>query len=770
MNNFETLHNAFYGNVNEAMHAVLAEQLGVQPTTLRELQVGWVPIVKFKKETKISYDGWWSIPQRDGTGKIVGLALRGWDGHKCTYPGSNSGCFYAINPMHRKGDRGYTAGKQNWVRTMDAQEVCPICGKPDGCLLSVENPADPKAVICRTKISPVVMSIGWLHIRKAEGDLSGQPVLAGDGPVLCVEGMSDVAAAALIGYSAIGRPSNVGGQDIVVEAARGRTLIIVGENDEKVDGKWPGKTGAIAMFQYARRHLPNVQMIMPPASIKDLRAWVVVGGLTREAFEKYVDEKAAEAEVEAGQTLPSDDPYPLAKAFIKAQYEQDHRSHLRRWKDTWYLYAASKGRYVTLDEEPIRTAAYQWADGKKYTAETPTGLKMEDVTMASGLWNSLQQAVAAVPGIGIDATPGNPVEAVPVWVNGVRGPDPKELVIFNNGILNVPAYMEEQDDCLQETTPDLFNITALPLPYNPAASCPAWATFLQRSIGDDPAKMDLLQEWFGYCLVPDTSQQKMMYLRGESGSGKGTILHVLQSLVGPSQYASSSLSQLSETFGLQPLVGKLICVIGDARVSRDTNAMRGLEVLLGLTGGDALQVNRKFKDQLEASHLTARVSIASNDFIDVPDHNGAMLRRLLVIQFSRSFKDNADTDLIRKLEAELEGIAVWSLAGLKRLLDQGKFTVPESGTAALAEWSRDTNAVEAWIQDCIVAKPEVICSKDELFDCWSKWAKESGRSIWTKTVFLRRLCANAPYATDAGAGVKGLDLTPFASRRYLGKP
>ena len=56
--------------------------------------------------------------------------------------------------------------------------------------------------------------------------------------------------------------------------------------------------------------------------------------------------------------------------------------------------------------------------------------------------------------------------------------------------------------------------------------------------------------------------------------------------------------------------------------------MRGLEVLLGITGNDAMQINRKFKDQLEGTVLTARITVASNDFLDVPDYNGAMLRRL----------------------------------------------------------------------------------------------------------------------------------------------
>jgi putative DNA primase/helicase len=323
---------------------------------------------------------------------------------------------------------------------------------------------------------------------------------------------------------------------------------------------------------------------------------------------------------------------------------------------------------------------------------------------------------------------------------------------------------------LIDSTPDFFNTTALPLSYDSQATCPTWLSFLHSSIGDEPDKIQLLQEWMGYCLTPDTSRHKLMYFRGESGGGKGTVLRVMQGLVGGHQFASSSLTQLAESFGLAPLVGKLICTIGDARLSKNADAMRGLEVLLGLTGDDAMQVNRKFRDQLEGAFLTARITIASNDFLDVPDHSGAMLRRLNVIQFSKSFRDNPDPTLTERLLTELEGIAVWALQGLRRLRWQGDFTKPASSVSALLEWERDTNPMVAWMQDCCEPNPATVTLKDALYDCWLGWTKNTHRSTWTRSVFLRRLQANAGYTTETGAGIRGIAILPAASRRFLGRP
>jgi phage/plasmid-associated DNA primase len=47
----------------------------------------------------------------------------------------------------------------------------------------------------------------------------------------------------------------------------------------------------------------------------------------------------------------------------------------------------------------------------------------------------------------------------------------------------------------------------LAYPFDPAARCPLWESVLARVLEEDEHRIKLLQEWFGYCLVADTSQQ-----------------------------------------------------------------------------------------------------------------------------------------------------------------------------------------------------------------------------------------------------------------------
>jgi len=98
------------------------------------------------------------------------------------------------------------------------------------------------------------------------------------GPVFVVEGPTDTAAMTAAGLSCVGRPGANMGAELLAELFRelppDRDIIIVGENDEKPDGKWPGRTGAIAVAGRLAEllHRP-VRWSLTPGGEKDPREW-----------------------------------------------------------------------------------------------------------------------------------------------------------------------------------------------------------------------------------------------------------------------------------------------------------------------------------------------------------------------------------------------------------------------------------------------------------------------------------------------------------------
>jgi len=103
---------------------------------------------------------------------------------------------------------------------------------------------------------------------------------AGSGPLLLVEGPSDMAALLTIGLNGVGRPSNTGGVDhlmaLLERVRRERDIIVIGERDQKEDGRWPGRAGAISTARQLAEALERpISWAFPPENAKDTRAWLL---------------------------------------------------------------------------------------------------------------------------------------------------------------------------------------------------------------------------------------------------------------------------------------------------------------------------------------------------------------------------------------------------------------------------------------------------------------------------------------------------------------
>ena len=120
-------------------------------------------------------------------------------------------------------------------------------------------------------------------------------------------------------------------------------------------------------------------------------------------------------------------------------------------------------------------------------------------------------------------------------------------------------------------TPLFFSRNALDYDFDFDAPAPtAWLDF-QAIWPKDKASIDALQEWFGYCLLPDTRQQKILMIVGPKRCGKGTVGRVLGRVIGEANVCGPTFSSLAGSFGLRPLLGKTLAIISDARLTRRTD-------------------------------------------------------------------------------------------------------------------------------------------------------------------------------------------------------
>jgi hypothetical protein len=101
--------------------------------------------------------------------------------------------------------------------------------------------------------------------------------------LLICEGPTDTAAALTLGFTAIGRPSNSGGTEIIcdiLQAGRRRDVVIVADSDK------PGKWGAKRLADRIVGLCGDVRVIRPLLH-KDLRQWLC-SGCTAESIRQTI--------------------------------------------------------------------------------------------------------------------------------------------------------------------------------------------------------------------------------------------------------------------------------------------------------------------------------------------------------------------------------------------------------------------------------------------------------------------------------------------------
>ena len=327
------------------------------------------------------------------------------------------------------------------------------------------------------------------------------------------------------------------------------------------------------------------------------------------------------------------------------------------------------------------------------------------------------------------------------WIDKPEGaPEPNDLVLASNGILNVGTG---------ELIPHTGRYFATGLPdwaYDPDATCPLWLEKLGEWL--HPSFHPTLQEFMGYLLTPDTSAQMFLAMIGAKRGGKSTITEIMEALVGSEHHASPTLQSLSGDFGLEPLVDKRLAIIPDAHDTDVSRRATAIQHIKSVTGNDRITVNRKNKTELPSIKIPARIVLVANKHPKFIDKSGALADREIVLVFESSFSKVRDTELGSKLRAQLPGIANWALEGLHRLRANGnRFTIGERGRKAQRELVQSQSPALRFATECLIVtgnKADFV-PDSAVFAVYEHWARSmegmSARETRNKSDFKADLLA-----------------------------
>jgi putative DNA primase/helicase len=471
------------------------------------------------------------------------------------------------------------------------------------------------------------------------------------------------------------------------------------------------------------------------------RPYVVVDSATPEfgalddepGTEQAEQAKAEQAKSEADLILSPSSPTHSAREFMRRRFMAGGQPTMHHQGSVFYRWGST--HYEEAATEEVRAQIYAFLDSaKRVTKEKGEGgTEKNKLVPFHPKRNAVGDVIEALRGTA--QLPGS-IRA-PAWLgDGTDRPTAVEMLSCKNGLLHLPTR------ALLAHTPQFFSPIALNYAYDPDAPEPSqWLKFLASVWPDDPELITVLQELFGLLLTSETKHQKIFLIIGPKRSGKGTIARVLTALIGRENVCNPTLASLGQNFGLSPLIGKPLAIIGDARLGgRGTDVKVVGERLLSISGEDGLTIDRKHRD-LWTGTLPTRFVVLTNELPGLTDASGALAGRFIILPMERSFYGREDHGLFNRLLPELPGIFNWALAGLDRLNSRGHFVQPRAGLEQVEALEDLASPVGAFVkQRCVLGAKHTV-DRDALFTAWTAWCAGQGRHPGTSAMFGRDLKA-----------------------------
>jgi len=248
----------------------------------------------------------------------------------------------------------------------------------------------------------------------------------------------------------------------------------------------------------------------------------------------------------------------------------------------------------------------------------------------------------------------------------------------------------------------------------------------------------MVEELFGYCLIPDYRIQRAFLFTGDGANGKSTLIELLKNFIGKNNCSNLSLQTIvGQRFAKASLFGKLVNLYADIPSTR----MESVGIFKMLTGGDTLDAEKKFKETFYFTNY-ARLVFSTNKPPWVDEDTLAFWRRWIMINLPNKFEDDkADTEILDKLinKSELSGLLNIALQGLKRLLSRHRYSYESSPNEIAERYRKSADVTFAFVEDICERDPDGWISKDDLYETFTNYCRNHNLSPLGKEAFGRAL-------------------------------
>ncbi|WP_444881632.1 DNA primase family protein [Jeotgalibaca porci] len=302
-------------------------------------------------------------------------------------------------------------------------------------------------------------------------------------------------------------------------------------------------------------------------------------------------------------------------------------------------------------------------------------------------------------------------------------------IVLENGV-----YDFKKDTFVEEFSADLYSRSSHPIRYNAEAGCPVFKSFLKEVVGEE--QVPFIFEWFGYNFYRSYDVQKMLFIHGKGGTGKSTLINVLQSILGPANHSAVTLRDLmTERFSKVALHRKVANFDSDAKPEYLADG----STLKMLTGEDTIFADRKNQEPITFYNY-AKLTFSLNSMPAMRDFSGGLKRRMLILTMNKKITEEMiERYPIEAIRGELAGIFNEAMKGLRRLMKNKAFTETDEMKAQVDQWQKGNDVVSLFIEDECEVGPDFNTPVKEAYEDYKNYCQSSGYRHVTRNAFSQRM-------------------------------
>lgn len=310
----------------------------------------------------------------------------------------------------------------------------------------------------------------------------------------------------------------------------------------------------------------------------------------------------------------------------------------------------------------------------------------------------------------------------------------RDRIHFANGTLYLDGmrFTEEKEFCRNR----------LPVRFNPSAPEPVtWLRFLGELL--DERDILTLQEYMGYCLIPSTKAQKMLLIIGKGGEGKSRIGVVLQKLFGTNMTTSSITKIETNRFARADLENMLVMLDDDMQLEALTQTGYIKSIV---TAELPMDLEKKGRQSYQGDIYSRFIGLGNGTLHALYDRSEGFFRRQIILTTKDKPPEREDDPYLgEKLCREIEGIVLFALVGLVRLIgNEYRFTMSERSIGNLRDAISEGNNLIDFMKSegYFRFKADGEITSKEFYNLYRAWCEDNITTPHSARSFSNYLRAN----------------------------